>query len=194
MSKSEKENAQPREHRSKKKLRGWQKGLAVLSIVITVAGAGLMTYAAVTGEAPPPAAASSAGAGSNFASGFAPADPSAGGSTEQAEHTETDRLIDSTSGAVFRLGFGFFAGFAVAYALRTFVRMTLVAAGIAILGLMGLQYAGIITVDWAKISGGFDDFGTWITAQTRGFAGFITGYLPTFGAGLAGAFVGFRRL
>lgn len=78
--------------------------------------------------------------------------------------------------------------------MRMFVRITLAAAGIAILGLAGLHHAGVIDVDWETISGGFDTFGAWFSEQTKGMAGFITGYLPTFGAGLAGAFVGFRRL
>lgn len=175
-------------------LRPWQKGLAVLSVVIAVLGLVLMMSAAPASGSPAPSAEVSGGRASGLADGFAPVEPADSAPDEQAEQAQTDRLIDSANGAIFRLGFGFFAGFAVGYAVRTFVRLTLVAAGLAVLGLMGLQYAGIISVDWAKISGGFEDFGTWVTAQIRGFSAFVTGYLPTFGAGLAGAFVGFRRL
>lgn len=187
---AEKPDRKPREPKARTKLRPWQKVLAVLSVVVALGGVGLMVYAAST--RPEPAATAAGQPGSDLARGFGPAgDPADPASSEP---TQTDRLIDSTSGAVFRLGFGFFAGFAVGYAARMFVRITLTAAGIAILGLAGLQYAGVIDVDWEKISGGFDTFGAWFTEQTKGLTGFITGYLPTFGAGLAGAFVGFRRL
>lgn len=194
MSKRTKE-ARPnsKEPRHRRRLRPWQRVLAVLSVVVAIGGAGWMVYDAST--RPEPATASpTPSSGSDFAHGFAPTTPTGGDSDDAETPSETDRLIDSASGAVFRLGFGFFAGFAVGYAMRTFVRITLVAAGIAILGLAGLQYAGIITVDWEMLSGGFETFGAWFTEQTKGLAGFITGYLPTFGAGLAGAFVGFRRL
>lgn len=188
----EKPDLKPREHKPRRRLRPWQKVLAVLSVVIALGGVGLMVYAAST--RPEPAATTAGQPGSsNLVRGFGPTGEPAPDSAS-SEPTQTDRLIDSTSGAIFRLGFGFFAGFAVGYAMRMFVRITLTAAGIAILGLAGLQYAGVIDVDWEKISGGFDTFGAWFTEQTRGLAGFITGYLPTFGAGLAGAFVGFRRL
>ncbi|GAB4384084.1 MAG: hypothetical protein Kow0022_05570 [Phycisphaerales bacterium] len=190
----ERERSQRAADRPGRGLRPWQKGLAVLSIVIAALGAVLMMYAAAGSGPPAPSAEVSGGRASGLAGGFAPVEPADSTPDEHAEQTQTDRLIDSASGAIFRLGFGFFAGFAVGYAMRTFVRITLVASGLAVLGLMGLQYAGIISVDWAKISGGFDGFGTWITAQIRDFSAFVTGYLPTFGAGLAGAFVGFRRL
>ncbi|KAA0213704.1 MAG: hypothetical protein DYG94_09415 [Leptolyngbya sp. PLA3] len=189
---AEKADRKPRERRERKRLRPWQKALAVLSVVIALSGVGLMVYAAGTRPEPAPASAGAPGT-SSLVQGFAP-DGNADSHQPTDGQAQTERLIDSTSGAVFRLGFGFFAGFAVGYAMRMFVRMTLVAAGIAILGLAGLQYAGMIEVDWEKISGGFDTFGAWFTEQTRGLGGFITGYLPTFGAGLAGAFVGFRRV
>lgn len=190
---AEKPGGKPRAPRARKHLRPWQKVLAVLSVVIALGGAGLMVYAGSTRAEPAPAGGVPDAGSPNLVRGFAPTGdvPSRSPGGGQAQ---TDRVIDSASGAVFRLGFGFFAGFAVGYAMRMFVRVTLVAAGIAILGLAGLQYAGVIDVDWEKISGGFDTFGAWFTQQTRGLGGFITGYLPTFGAGLAGAVVGFRRL
>lgn len=184
----------PREHGARRRLRPWQKALAVLSVVIALGGAGLMVYAAGTRPQPAPAAVGAESEASNLMRGFAPSGGGTPNASPSSEQVQSERLVDSASGAVFRLGFGFFAGFAVGYAMRMFVRITLLAAGIAILGLAGLHYAGVIDVDWEKISGGFDTFGAWFSEQRRGLAGFITGYLPTFGAGLAGAFVGFRRL
>ena len=65
--------------------------------------------------------------------------------------------------------------------------------GVSAVRLLRLQYAGLITVDWGRLSGGFETCGSWATAQTKDFDNFIPGYLPSASAGLAGAFVGFRR-
>lgn len=176
----------------KRGLAPWQVVTVVVSVVIAVAGAGLMAYQATAGD-PAPAATEPATGDTPTASGFAPIEHQPDDEPAAESESETDRVIDSASGAVFRLGFGFFAGFAIGYAMRTFVKITLVVVGVALLGLFGLQYAGLVDVDWEKISGGFQSFGSWATAQTKDFANFITGYLPSASAGLAGAFVGFRR-
>lgn len=177
---------------SRRGLAPWQVVAVVVSVVIALAGGGLMVYQASTGDDGPSATQPAPSTG-HAPSGFAPIEPPPEGETVAEERSETDRVIDSASGAVFRLGFGFFAGFAIGYAMRTFVKITLVIIGVALLGLFGLQYAGLVEVDWERISGGFESFGSWATAQTKGFANFITGYLPSATAGLAGAFVGFRR-
>lgn len=175
----------------------WQVALAAVSIIVAIAGGGLMVYQSIAVPDEPAASAPSHSA-SDLASGFAPRDSSPDASpsseTPAGDATRTDRAIDTASGAIFRLGFGFFAGFAIGYAMRAFVKITLVVVGVGLIALFGLQYAGLITVDWEQISGGFESFGSWATAQTKDFANFITGYLPSASAGLAGAFVGFRRM
>jgi uncharacterized membrane protein (Fun14 family) len=177
----------------KKTLAKWQVVIAVVSIIVAAAGAGLMIYQAVSTDETPAASEPTTLPGTNAPSGFAPTENEPDAPATSAAQSDTDRLIDSASGAVFRLGFGFFAGFAIGYAVRAFVKVSLIVVGVGLLALFGLQYAGLITVDWERVSGGFESFGSWATAQTKDFANFITGYLPSAGAGLAGAFVGFRR-
>jgi uncharacterized membrane protein (Fun14 family) len=179
----------------KKPLAKWQVVVAVVSIIVAATGAGLMVYQAVNADETPAATEPTPSTlpGTNAPSGFAPAENEPDAPATSDAQSETDRLIDSASGAVFRLGFGFFAGFAIGYAVRAFVKVSMIVIGVGLLALFGLQYAGLITVDWARVSGGFESFGSWATAQTKDFANFITGYLPSASAGLAGAFVGFRR-
>ncbi len=190
-------NDQPTPSAERKRLAPWQVTVAVLSILVSVAGGAWMVYQNTTAE--PAAIDATATSPTDIPTGtqgFAPVNRSNDGEpqpTSTESPTDTDRLIDSASGAVFRLGFGFFAGFAIGFALRTFVKITLVVVGVGLIALFGLQYAGLITVDWEQISGGFESFGSWATAQTKDFANFVTGYLPSATAGLAGVFVGFRR-
>ncbi len=191
---------EPSNPKPKKSLAKWQVVLVVVSIIVAASGVGLMVYQAVSADETPTATepTRSTPPGTNAPSGFAPAENEPAGNEPDTPATsdaksDTDRLIDSASGAVFRLGFGFFAGFAIGYAVRAFVKVSLIVIGVGLLALFGLQYAGLITVDWARVSGGFESFGSWATAQTKDFANFITGYLPSAGAGLAGAFVGLRR-
>jgi uncharacterized membrane protein (Fun14 family) len=178
-----------------KSLAKWQVVLVVVSIIVAASGLGLMVYQAMSADETPVATepTRSTTPGTNAPSGFAPAENEPDAPATSDAQSDTDRLIDSASGAVFRLGFGFFAGFAIGYAVRAFVKASLIVVGIGLLALFGLQYAGLITVDWERVSGGFETFGSWATAQTKDFANFITGYLPSAGAGLAGAFVGLRR-
>jgi uncharacterized membrane protein (Fun14 family) len=174
-------------------LRPWQRALAAVSIVIAVVGAGLWIYAAAT-EAPAGRAAMPASPPSGLASGFAPS----GGPATEADpsgeaDTSGDRLVERFGPAVFKLGFGFFAGFALGYALRAFIKVTLIIAGVVIAALFALQYAGLIAIDWQRMSGGFDTASAWLADQTGDFVQFITGVFPSAAAGLSGAFVGFMR-
>jgi uncharacterized membrane protein (Fun14 family) len=100
---------------------------------------------------------------------------------------------DPWSPAIFRMGFSFFVGFAMAFALRSFAKVTLVSAGIFFLLLFGLQYAGLVEVKWTAMADRYDSIQAWLKAQMGGFQAFVTGYLPSAGAGLAGLGLGFIR-
>lgn len=103
------------------------------------------------------------------------------------------QVADPWSPAIFRMGFGFFAGFSMAYALRAFARVTLVSAGMFFLLLFGLQYAGLIEVRWSAMADRYDTLQAWLRAQMGGVQAFLTGYLPSAGAALAGLALGFVR-
>lgn len=102
-------------------------------------------------------------------------------------------VADPWSPAIFRMGFGFFVGFAMAYALRSFVKVTVVSAGVFFLLMFGLQYAGLVQVQWSAMAERYDTLQDWLLAQVGGFRAFVTGYLPAAGATLAGLGLGFLR-
>lgn len=182
----------------------WQWGLLALSAVLMLAGGAAWAYSAATRERhpPPPAASAEPAGGSSLTDGlvsdFLPGGPPIarpGGAAEPepgAEATER-RAIDTYSPAVFRLGFSFFAGFAMAYAVRQFVKATLLVAGVILLGMFGLQYAGLVQINWSVIEGRYDSIAAFLRDQTASFTAFVSGYLPSATSAAAGAFVGFRR-
>lgn len=122
----------------------------------------------------------------------APGEAPGAGSPEAAP-SQAERAIDLYSPAVFRLGFSFVAGFAMAYALRQFVKVTLLVAGVVLLGMFGLQYAGLVQIDWGAIEGKYDSIAAFLAQQTASFSTFVSGYLPSATSAGAGAFIGFRK-
>ncbi len=111
----------------------------------------------------------------------------------EGEPPPEDSLLDDLSPAVFRFGFSFVVGFAIAYAARTFLRISLVAAGVFLLLLLGLEYAGIISVNWDTMQDHYRSLLASTRESLESFRTFITGRLPSAGAALAGLVVGFRK-
>ena len=105
----------------------------------------------------------------------------------------SSNALDDWSPVIFRLGFSFFVGFCIAYAVRTFLKISIIGIGILLLALFGLQYADVINVDWEKMGGHFDTFTGWLGAQTASFKDFVTGYLPSAASGTAGLVFGFKK-
>lgn len=112
---------------------------------------------------------------------------------EPGEAEAAPAIEDPWSPAIFRMGFSFFVGFAMAYALRTFAKVTVVAAGVFFLLLFGMQYAGLVEVKWTAMADRYDGIQAWLAAQVAGFRAFVTGYLPSAGAAVAGLGLGFVR-
>jgi uncharacterized membrane protein (Fun14 family) len=131
-----------------------------------------------------------------LAPGFAATEGPAGAPSESpvpaGEGTTADGLRD-WSPTIFRLGFSFFVGFAIGYAVRTFVKVSVLAIGAMLLLLFGLQYAGIIEVRWTVMEGHYDSIVAWLQGQTASFGDFITGYLPSTASAAFGLVVGFRK-
>lgn len=179
-----------------KRLAPWQIVTLAAAVVVTLVGAGLTAYAWSTDERP--SAQASAGGGGDLSeyggTGFMPGEPGLDPDAEPGEGSyQEPRPVDELSPAVFRLGFSFVVGFAIAYALRTFVKISIVAIGIFALALFGLQYAGVIDVNWDAMGGHFDSAKGYLAAQTASFKDFITGSLPSAASATAGLVVGFRK-
>jgi len=182
----------------RKRLGRGQKALLIGSIVIAVLGLGLQAAAWITSgeKAPPPAAGTSSGTDPGLVSGFtAGGDKSATGAMSGAGDAAPAEpsALEAWSPAVFRLGFSFFVGFCIAYALRAFLKIALIGAGVILLALFGLQYAGVIDVDWAGMERHYDAAMNWVKAQATSFHDFVTGYLPSSASAAGGLFMGFRR-
>lgn len=195
----------PRRGRAPKERRPlarWQKLLLCASAAIAVLGLALMVAAWITGPEPAPAPPITQEGGSPEGTvpppaGFLPSDGHAPGTTDRpaAAQTSTDgaTALDTWSPAIFRAGFGFFTGFSIAYAMRAFVKISITIIGLALLALFGLQYAGIIDVNWSALEQHYDATAAWLGDQTESFMRFLTGYIPSTAAAIAGLTIGFRR-
>lgn len=165
--------------------------LLVLSIICMVAGIALPLI--LTSADPLPTTVQSpttTDPASPYATGFLPSDP-----TPRTETQPTPDEPDSSvlSPAIFQMGFGFFLGFAIAFALRTFIKISLVALGLFALALFGLEYIGLLSVQWGAIADRYDSFSAWLSGQTESFSAFITGQIPSAATAIAGFAVGFSR-
>ena len=87
----------------------------------------------------------------------------------------------------------FAVGFAIAFAARTFARLTMIVVGVFLLALFGLEYVEVVTVNWDKMQGHYDSFLASTRASFGGFGDFITGRLPSAASALAGLVIGFRK-
>ncbi len=176
-----------------------RKVMLVASLLVAALGLGMWAYAAATQPAPSGAAAGAPGEHREeppplaiAPQGLAPMGPR--GEEPAAPATPGEPSVEGLaawSPAVFRLGFGFFAGFCMAYALRAFMKVTLTVIGVGLLGLFGLQYAGLIDVNWGAMEGVYNAATAWLSEQTESFTRFVSGYLPTAASGAAGFLAGF---
>jgi uncharacterized membrane protein (Fun14 family) len=168
----------------------WKKALVAASVLISLTGLGLWAYASATGTetAPPPPQRAIAPDGL-APSGLAPTEPRPVSGPGEAQPEPSQ--LEVWSPAIFRLGFGFFAGFCMAYALRAFMKITIIVIGVALLGLFGLQYAGLINVDWGAMESVYNTAAAWIRDQMGSFSEFVSGYLPSAASGVAGFAAGF---
>ena len=86
-----------------------------------------------------------------------------------------------------------FAAFALAFALRSFLRLALVLAGLWVGSLLLLSSAGWIEVHWETIDAAFTGWTGTLGAQFRSLTAFVTGSLPSAGLGGLGLLAGFRK-
>jgi uncharacterized membrane protein (Fun14 family) len=154
-----------------------------LWIKALLAGSVLLMGAGVAWPMLSPAAAPAAGGMSAMANGLAPA----------GDGVVSGDPAALWSPAVFRLGFSFFVAFVVAYAVRSFLQMAMIAAGFMLLMLFGLQYAGLIEVKWKAMEDRYEGASSWVSAETKSVTAFLTGVLPSGAAAATGLAAGFRR-
>lgn len=115
--------------------------------------------------------------------------PTSSNATEPAEPASGS----SSAPLAFRMGFSFFMGFAVAFALRSVVKVAITVIGFAFLAAFGLHYSGLIDVSWDAVAGQFDSMQDWLLGQVESVRAFAKGVLPSATATTVGLFAGWRR-
>lgn len=198
----------------------WKKVLAAGALLLIVVGAGLQATTLIGGDSGAESAGAgssdlelargSSGSGSSgsgsaktsFAgNSLLPTSSSgASGSDDGGEPNSLPRIETQAedeggnwSPALMKLGFSFFVGLAIGYAVRAFLKVTLLFAGIVLLAVFGLNYFGLVQVDWSAMEGVWDSFIANVQDEAGHFKTFITGSLPSAGMAGLGLFTGFKR-
>ena len=107
--------------------------------------------------------------------------------------TPLGQYLDDWSGPMTHLGFSFVAGFSLGYALAFFLKATALVAGVFLLMLFGLQYVGVVAVNWLDIQGYYDSLLAWVQPHAGSFQDFIASNLPSSGMAALGIFTGFKK-
>jgi uncharacterized membrane protein (Fun14 family) len=121
--------------------------------------------------------------------GSSPADPEPSGVPPIA--APEDGGLFST-GFFLKLGFPFIVGLAVGYALKIAFKVALVAGGLVLVALFGLQYGGIVEVNWAGMESNYDGIVDWLTAYAGALKGFMADNLSSAASFTAGLLLGLR--
>ena len=174
----------------------WKRVLLVLAALS--AGAGLTLYGlGAAGPAPPTGQKSAAprdDGSSALAPGFLPkSDSDSSPDDADADNDESADAPGLLAPLLTKLGFGFFIGFCVGYALRVAFKISLLVIGVIMLAVLGLSYSGVLDVDWAAMRGHYDTVVAWLQAQFTNLRGFISGQVPSSASAAFGLFVGFRK-
>ncbi len=122
-----------------------------------------------------------------------------GGSEEGASDRETSSPEDGglnmkhLSPALIKGGFGMFVGFAIGFAIRAFVRLAVLIAGIYLLALTLMAYAGWVEIHWEVMEAQFNQLASNLGEQFASFRQFLTGSIPVTGMTGVGLFVGMKK-
>ncbi|MCC5785580.1 MAG: FUN14 domain-containing protein [Phycisphaerales bacterium] len=173
----------------------WKIITLVVSGIVAASGLGLMVYSGVTApERPAATAPEGPGELDPGASGFLPGQPrptDPGADPDPVD--EEDRWLDDYSPAIFRLGFAFFVGFALGYALKTFMKIVVIIAGVLLFTLLGLEHMEWISVNWDEVRGGYDSAAGWAQAQFASFGDFVKGAVPSTASAIGGLAVALKK-
>jgi uncharacterized membrane protein (Fun14 family) len=171
----------------------WKKLLLGLALGLGISGA-LLYFIAPENPPAEPVPAQQSDNTFRAQSFAAPLNPPLAGESESIHHFADDILrMTDWSAFLMKLGFSFVVGFSVGYAAAGFLRLTLFVFGSVCLILFGLQYAGLIQVNWAGMEGLYDTFIAWLKPHIGSFKDFITSNLSSSALAGAGLFVGFKK-
>ncbi len=103
-----------------------------------------------------------------------------------------ERLGD-LSPLLTKLGFSFVVGFAVGYVLLFFLRAAAMLAGLVLAALFGLQYAGVVQVDWPSIETNYESALGWLLPRFDALRTFLLENLSSSGSAALGLLSGLMR-
>lgn len=91
-----------------------------------------------------------------------------------------------------RLGFSFLVGLAVGFALKVAFKVAIVVVGLILLGVFGLQYAGLVDVNWTGVEAHYDTWADWLGVRGAAFLDFVGANLSSGASFLAGLALGLK--
>jgi uncharacterized membrane protein (Fun14 family) len=185
--------SQPEPKAPRAPLPRWKKLAIGVAAIVLVAGVGLKVHgmsqrktAVRTSSTAPGGPAGSQGLVSN------PGTSGGGGTATTVE--EPPGAGEKASPFLMGGGFGFFAGLAVGTVLRIFYKIALIVMGVAVLGLGGLSYSGVIgPVNWKSIQDTMDSGVTKVEEKAQGIGNSLLVGIPSAGLFGAGVVAGFKR-
>lgn len=99
---------------------------------------------------------------------------------------------DVIAALAFQAGGGLILGFAAGYAAKKALKIALIIVGFFTAVLLGLEYYGVITVNWDKLALLVEKAISGAEAATASLKAYVISQLPFAGSFLAGFALGFR--
>ncbi len=90
-------------------------------------------------------------------------------------------------------GFGFFVGFTMGFAVRSFIKLALVICGFYFITLSMFSYTGWVEVHWDVIQSQFEIWSGQVQEEIVSFKSFMTGTIPATGMLAAGLATGLKK-
>ncbi|MEM7202052.1 MAG: FUN14 domain-containing protein [Planctomycetota bacterium] len=111
----------------------------------------------------------------------------------KASQTGASSGSSSWAPGFMKMGFSFFAGFAMGAVLRAFLKMTVIFVGLLFLAMAGLSYLGLVTVHWEHFDQLWQTFSERVSGDFGNLQTTLTGSLPQAGLGSLGLFAGVKK-
>jgi len=112
---------------------------------------------------------------------------------EEPLPTDWERRLEDWSPLLTKLGFSFVVGFSIGYVLLIFLRTTAFLAGLVLLALFGLQYLGVLYLNWQNLETSYQSVLSWVLPRAENFRDFITHNLSSSGMAAMGILTGLTR-
>lgn len=94
---------------------------------------------------------------------------------------------------IFQLGVGALSGFMVGFAIKKIMKILIIVVGLFLLGILYLQWIGIITVDYASLIGKIENYTRNILGGATPFISQVTAHIPFGASFMAGFLIGYKK-